>query len=396
VIFNELSYYLLFLLPTLVAFHLTRPGLRDWWLALAGVLFFAYYSFIHFGGWPAVACLLLFAVELLTSRLYRKGSAWCIWGIVQAVLVLVVFKYSNFGISLFNDWSWLHGQGYKDPFTWLFLPLGVSFFTFEFIHYAVDSYRGEVPSRPMARYAAFIFFFPTMVAGPIKRFGDFDRKLEVARFSWPLVERGITRILVGMVKKQVLADTFGLWADRLNTPELFDASPLNILLWIFAYGQKIYFDFSGYSDIAIGSAYLFGLRIPENFDYPYLRTSITDFWRHWHVSLYLWIRDYIFIPLGGSRGTALRTALNTLTAFAISGLWHGANGGFVVWGLWHGVLLVVHRLWRGVRPAWLEKSTAWMVFCSVATFVAVNLGWAFFCMDLDRALFALSRIMGFQ
>jgi alginate O-acetyltransferase complex protein AlgI len=396
-IFNEVTYYLLFLLPSVAAFHLVSRArvnvlaARTWVLSTFGVLFFSYFGYVHFGGWKGSAAVALFLWELLTSQLYRPRSRWCLFGIVQAVLILCWFKYAGFLATTWNDVVPAGALRLSHvPHAWL--PLGISFFTFEFIHFAADTYQGKVERRPYGTYAAFIFFFPTMIAGPIKRYGEFEPELEHARFDGSLFARGITRILAGLAKKQVLADTFTLWSDKLNTEALHSASSFTVACWIFAYGMKIYFDFSGYSDIAIGSGYLFGIQIPENFNWPYASANITEFWRRWHISLGRWIFDYIYKPLGGSRHGRTRTAANLLAAFAISGLWHGAAYNFLAWGLWHGVMMVVHRFWRQWegRP----RGPVWRLAATSITFVSVNIGWAFFCMDTRRALFALGRVAG--
>jgi alginate O-acetyltransferase complex protein AlgI len=396
VIFNELTYYFFFLAPSVVAFHLLALvrhinllRVRSYVLSSFGVLFFAYYGYSHFGGWKGTAGVALFVWELLTSQLYRPRSRWCLFGIVQAVLILVAFKYLGFFARSWNDVAGQSGLRI-DNIPHLALPLGISFFTFEFIHFAADMYLGRIERRPRGTYAGFIFFFPTMIAGPIKRYGEFEPELERARFDGALFAQGITRILAGLAKKQVLADTFSLWSDKLNTNALYAAPPLTIAGWILAYGMKIYLDFSGYSDIAIGSGYLFGIHIPENFDWPYASSSITEFWRRWHISLGRWIFDYIYVPLGGSRGNQARTAVNLLAAFGISGLWHGAAYNFLVWGLWHGVMMTVHRAWRrwDNRPS----GPVWGATSLIITFMGVHVGWAFFCMDLPRALIALGRV----
>jgi alginate O-acetyltransferase complex protein AlgI len=401
-IFNEPTFYLLFLLPSVGAFHLATRlrvpllATRAWILSTFGVLFFVYYGYVHFGGWKGSAAVGLFVWELLTSQLYKRGSKFCIFGIVQAVLILFAFKYLGFFQDVWNDVVRVvpeRASGLRiDHVIRAGLPLGISFFTFEFIHFAADVYAGKIERRPYGTYAAFIFFFPSMVAGPIKRYGEFEPELEHARFDGALFAQGTTRILAGLAKKQVLADTFTLFSDKLTTDALWHAPRLTIAGWVLAYGMKIYFDFSGYSDIAIGSGYLFGIRIPENFDWPYASKNITEFWRRWHISLGRWIFDYVYKPLGGSRGSKGRTAINLVVAFAVSGLWHGAAYNFLAWGLWHGVMMVVHRFWREWegRP----RGAAWDVAATAITFTCVNAGWAFFCMDLHRALFALGRIAG--
>jgi alginate O-acetyltransferase complex protein AlgI len=389
-IFNELSYFVLFLLPAVAGFHLVSRAKRPWVLSVFGVAFFVYFGYLHFGGWWGALCVLIFGWEIGTSRLYRPGSRWCLFGIAQALLLLFVFKYLVFATSTWNDLAGaLHLPRLAPVHRWL-LPLGISFFTFEFVHFAFDTYRGRVERSDIGEYAAFILFFPSMVAGPIKRFQEFVPKLRAARFDPALATRGVTRILVGLAKKHALADTFSLWAGKLNGPELYAGHWYQIAAWIFAYGMQIYFDFSGYSDIAIGSGYLFGIVIPENFDWPYLSRNISEFWRRWHISLSSWIRDYVYIPLGGSRRSEARTSLNLLLAFTASGIWHGAAYNFAAWGLWHGVMLVGHRLWRQHLPGLATRLPD--VAAVAFTFVLVNLGWGFFCMDIGRAFVAFSRI----
>jgi alginate O-acetyltransferase complex protein AlgI len=390
-IFNELSYFALFLLPAAFWFHVAPPRLRPWVLSFFGSGFFIYFGYLHFGGFWGALCVLLFVWETLTSRLYRVGSRWCIFGIVQAILLLFAFKYLVFAVASWNDLAHVLHLPSLEPVTRWLLPLGISFFTFEFIHFAADSYTGKIGKTSLAEYAAFILFFPSMVAGPIKRFQEFVPKLRAARFDQEMAAQGVTRILAGLAKKHVLADTFALWGRKLNGPELYSAHGYQVAAWVFAYGMQIYFDFSAYSDIAIGSGYLFGISIPENFRWPYGSRDIAEFWQRWHISLSSWIRDYVYIPLGGSRRGNRRTALNVLVAFVASGLWHGAAYNFAAWGLWHGILLVGHRQWRERFPTLAARMPP--VVAVGLTFVAVNLGWAFFCMDMRRALFAFSRMV---
>ncbi len=306
-------------------------------------------------------------------------------------LILAVFKYSSFASEALADLASALGLARTPSLPKLIVPLGVSFFTFEFIHVATDVYAGKLERPPLDRYAAFVFFFPTMVAGPIKRYQEFAPQLESARFDPELFSRGITRILAGLAKKHVLADTFGLWSNQLNGPAVATATAPEVLAWVLAYGMKIYLDFSGYSDVAIGSGYLFGIHVPENFAWPYTSPNIREFWRRWHISLGRWIFDYIYAPLGGSRRGNFRAAVNLLVTFAVSGLWHGAAYNFLLWGLWHGVCLVVHRLFRH----WPGRPTgrAWGLFSIGLTFVAVTFGWALFCMDLRHFEAAAARVV---
>jgi alginate O-acetyltransferase complex protein AlgI len=390
VIFNTFAYFFCFLVPAAVGFRCVRPALQPWVCFAFGAAFFVFFSLTQIGGVIGAACLLIFVWESLFSRLYRPGSLLCLLGVAQAILFLVLFKYWNFFTGL-----WF-GPPDRNPVFWAgaFLPLGISFFTFEFIHYAVDRYRGTAERGNFRDYLAFILFFPTMVAGPIKRFQDFEPKLARPSLAWAEDwELGVTRILVGLVKKFAVADLLTAFTDHLNMADIATADRWVLPVWLVAYGAKIYFDFSAYSDIAIGSARLFGIKVPENFDWPYIRTNIADFWGHWHMSLTKWLTDYLFIPLGGSRRAASRVYLNVLVTMGISGLWHGAGLNFIVWGLWHGLLLVSLRLWRSWRgpvenPSRLALAGSWAL-----TFVTVQIGWAFFCMDLDTALFFFRKLL---
>jgi alginate O-acetyltransferase complex protein AlgI len=385
-VFNTIPYYLLFLFPAAIAFRLAAPNLRPWICSLSGCAFFVFFSSDRRGAF----CLAIFVWEALFSRLYRKGSCLCWIGVLQSIILLIVFKYWNFLTGLY------FGPSDRNPWHWngAFLPLGISFFTFEFIHYAVDRYRGRTEAGTLAEYMCFILYFPTMVAGPIKRYQDFLPKLRNpllhSATNWRL---GCTRILSGLVKKFAIADLMTAFTYHLNRADIAVARRWVLPVWLLAYGVKIYFDFSGYSDIAIGSARLFGISVPENFNWPYFRTSIVTFWRCWHISLTAWLTDYVFIPFGGSRVRTGRVYLNIFVTMLVSGIWHGAGLNFLVWGGWHGALLVLHRMWtRWNGPAPADRPFYRSALCCAGTFLWVNTGWAFFCMDLSTASVFFHRL----
>jgi alginate O-acetyltransferase complex protein AlgI len=390
-IFNTFAYFLLFLIPAAVGFRIAAPRWQPWVCFSFGAVFFVFFSLTQIGGAAGAVCLLIFLWESAFSRLYRPGSWICLLGIAQALIFLLVFKYWNFFTGL------VMGPPAQNPWYWAgaFLPLGISFFTFEFIHYAVDRYRGTAERGKLSDYLAFILFFPTMVAGPIKRYPDFVGKLNNPSSNWAEDwELGITRILVGLAKKFAIADVLTAFTLHLNLTDLSRADRWVTPLWLLAYGVKIYVDFSAYSDIAIGSARLFGIKVPENFDWPYARTNIAEFWSHWHISLTRWLTDYIFIPLGGSRRGPKRAYLNVLVTLGVSGLWHGAGLNFLVWGLWHGLLLAGHRVWKSLNMTLTPWSRVNTTMAWGLTFISVNLGWAFFCMDVPTAVFFFKKISG--
>ena len=392
-IFTTFAYFL-FLLPTAVLFRMAGPRLRPWICVASGVAFYVYFSVTEFAGWIGAACLAIFVWESLISRFYAPRSRWCVFGVAASVGILAAFKYWNFLTGFAAT------PGGANPWAWrgAFLPLGISFFTFEFIHYAVDRYQARVERGTLGEYLAFIFFFPTLVAGPIKRFQYFLVGLRTPSRDWPQDwHRGGTRVLVGLAKKFAVADMLTSLTVHLNAVDVAQATRPVLLLWLLAYGGKIYVDFSAYSDIAIGSGRLFGLRMPENFDWPYARTNITEFWRRWHRSLTTWLIDYVFIPLGGSRTTRGRVYANVMATMLVSGLWHGAGLNFVAWGAWHGGLLVTHRMWsewRSTRQA-LPPTAVGLLSSWALTFASVTLGWTFFAMDLPTAaLFFRHLIFG--
>lgn len=391
-IFNTFAYFILFLVPAAILFRLVRPSVQPWVCIAFGASFFVFFSLTQVGGAFGAACLLIFVWEAIFSRFYKQGSVLCLIGVTQTIVFLIIFKYWNFLTGL------VFGSAQHNPFYWAgaFLPLGISFFTFEFIHYAVDRYRGTTPSGKFSEYMAFILFFPTMVAGPIKRYQTFLPTLREPSIEWSNDWRmGMTRVLTGLAKKFAIADVMTAFTNHLNHADIAKAQRWVLPIWLMAYGIKIYFDFSAYSDIAIGSARLFGMKVPENFDWPYARTNIAEFWKHWHISLYRWLLDYVFIPLGGSRCRPPRVLVNLFLTMFLSGLWHGAGLNFLVWGTWHGLLLLVHRTWSKWRGKPTHPPTVIGTFASWAiTFLTANLGWAFFCMDLPTATFFFKRLFG--
>jgi alginate O-acetyltransferase complex protein AlgI len=299
-------------------------------------------------------------------------------GVVLIAGTLLFFKYTKLFVATIDQVA--HHNILPIPN--IVVPLAISFFTFEFVHVLVDVYLGKIIALPLLEFAVFSMFFPTLVAGPIKRFQSFAPQVrEIAMPPTPTFMLNIYRIVMGLAKKTIIADSMTVFIQPILAPT--DAfSRLDYWGAFFGYAAKIYFDFSGYSDIAIGVAGLLGLRIPENFEMPYRTPNIAQFWRRWHISLSSWIRDYIFIPLGGSRGSPIVTAGNLLVAMALAGLWHGAAWTFVVWGLWHGAGLAICRWWQvGIVPkvALLAEGGAAVRIVSIGlTFAFVGVGWLLF------------------
>jgi alginate O-acetyltransferase complex protein AlgI len=269
-----------------------------------------------------------------------------ICGIVFNIFLLIGSKYIPFIVSIFTP---INPGEIRSLTTWLktnFLPpLGISFLSFESIAYLIDVYKGSPATGNLLKYAAYKSFFPKLVSGPITHYHQFAPQLNNLQF--PSIERLAEAgwlIASGAIKKTLIADNLAMFVKLVFDPNYLDrAGSVDLWLAIFAYGLQIYLDFSGYVDIVLGTAILFGINLPKNFDFPYMSTSIADFWRRWHISLGNWLRDYIYIPLGGSRLGFVRTCLNLFTLMLISGIWHGADWGYILWGLIHGIALVVHR-----------------------------------------------------
>jgi alginate O-acetyltransferase complex protein AlgI len=268
-------------------------------------------------------------------------------GIIFNILLLIISKYIPFLLSIISP---LNQVGIQPLTTWFktsFLPpLGISFLSFESTAYLIDVYKGSPATGNLLKYAAYKSFFPKLVSGPITQYQQFAPQLNNLRF--PSIER-LTEagwlIASGAIKKTLIADNLAIYVRLVFDPNTLDrAGSIDLWLAIFAYGLQIYLDFSGYVDIVIGTSILFGINLPTNFNFPYLSTSIADFWRRWHISLGNWLRDYIYIPLGGSRLGLVRTCLNLFVLMLISGVWHGADWGYILWGTIHGIALIAHRL----------------------------------------------------
>jgi alginate O-acetyltransferase complex protein AlgI len=298
--------------------------------------------------------------------------------------LLVYFKYANFFLHSVEQALRAAGATASLPVLQVILPVGISFYTFEAINYTVDVFRHKVPAeRNLFRFLLFITFFPHLVAGPIVRARDFLPQIRrPKRWDWLRVQLGVQMFLLGLFKKIAIADRMAMYADPVFAdPNLYGTAA--VWLAVLAYAAQIYCDFSGYTDMAIGCAHLLGYKLAVNFDMPYLSANVSEFWRRWHISLSSWLRDYLFIPLGGSRGGEWLTARNLMLTMALGGLWHGASWTFVVWGVLHGFFLIAHRSFRGFcekrpRLEGLLNTLPGLLARVAFTFLCVCAGWVFF------------------
>jgi alginate O-acetyltransferase complex protein AlgI len=316
---------------------------------------------------------------------------WLAVSIVTNLGLLAYFKYAGFFVENIALLTGVPLSPLK-----IFLPIGISFFTLKSLSYTIDVYRGTLPPcRSIWRYAMFVSYFPDLIAGPIVRASVFLPQLTRSlRPSWDRASVGTQLILLGLTKKLVIADQLAVLVDPVfETPGQF--SPLTVASGVFAYSLQIYCDFSGYSDIAIGVSHLIGIDLPENFNMPYLATSLSDFWRRWHMTLSQWLRDYLYIPLGGNRHGRARTYVNLFITMLLGGLWHGAKRTFVVWGFLHGLGLATHHLWRERTQGSTRPLNGWGG--RLLTYLFVCFTWVFFRSEsIPTALIVLGKMAGMQ
>ena len=394
-LFNSLE-FAVFLLVVLLAYF-TIPRRR--WRARKAFLVVA--SYLFYMNWnPFFGLLLLtstlvdFFLGLAIERTETRGRRKTLLAISVGVNlgILGFFKYGNF---VLQNGARLVGPlvgGLDPPFLEIVLPVGISFYTFESLSYSIDVFRGMPAYRSLLDFALFLSFFPHLVAGPIVRPRAFLPQLAAPpAMTGGDVEAAFARIATGFVKKVVLADTLGTYVDMIwAAPGGYPGA--NLLLGVYAYAFQIYFDFSGYTDVALGLAGLFGLRLPENFDRPYLAESPREFWQRWHISLSTWLRDYLYIPLGGNRVSPARGYVNLMITMLLGGLWHGAAWNFVLWGGYHGALLAGQRALFGDRPFRAGAARAWLR--RLVTFHLVCFGWILFRTDNLADVGTLLRRLG--
>lgn len=300
------------------------------------------FSFIfYFYGEPKYILLMLIEVffSYFMTLSLEKNKSKSLLGIIISfhIFLLCVFKYFNFIITNINSIF-----GGNNSLLNIVLPIGISFYTFQIISYEVDVYRGKVKaSKSLIDYMTYVFLFPQLIAGPIVRYETISKELKSRKVTLEDFSYGVNRFIIGLFKKVVIANNIGELCNILN-----NSSEVSVLLyWVLgiSYMLQIYFDFSGYSDIAIGIGRMIGFKFPENFNYPYIANSVTDFWRRWHMTLSSWFRDYVYIPLGGNRVSTLKHIRNILVVWMLTGLWHGASWNFIIWGIYFGVILIIEK-----------------------------------------------------
>lgn len=368
-LFSSLPFLYDFLPAMLILYFALPNRLKNGALLLGSLLFY---------GWGEPKYLLLMALTILIFYFCGRwiGAAKSpggkktafVLGTALGISLLAVFKYGDFFLQSLNG-----AFGMKIPLLRLALPVGISFYTFQCISYAADVYRGDAaPQKNIVSFGAYVTMFPQLIAGPIVRYADVEAALNSRRHTWEDFALGLRRFLVGLGKKVLLANPLGALTES------YRASPEKTVLfaWLYAaaFTLQIYFDFSGYSDMATGLGRIFGFRFPENFRYPYLSGSVTEFWRRWHISLGAWFRDYVYIPLGGSRAGRLRWVRNILAVWILTGLWHGASWNFAAWGLLFALLLMIEKWIPRLKSLPYGLSHVYVLLAVTLSFVLFNAG----------------------
>ena len=370
--------FLFYFLPCVLILYLIAPKcLKNTVLLLSSLVFYAWGE-PRYVIWMLLAITLGYIFGLLIERFKEKkriSKLFMILSVASSLAMLGYFKYVDFFIGNFNAIT-----GLSVPLLKIALPIGISFYTFQILSYTVDVYRGDVAAQKNPiDLAAYVALFPQLIAGPIVRYSDVAEQLKSRTHSFEKTALGARRFMIGLGKKILIANILGELCDTFRASD--DKSVLFFWLYAVAYSLHIYFDFSGYSDMAIGLGKIFGFDFLENFNYPYISASITEFWRRWHISLGSWFRDYVYIPLGGNRVSRLRHLFNIFVVWMLTGFWHGAAWNFIVWGLFFAVLLMVEKLWL---LKYLKKSRVLshiyvvvLIIISFVIFDASSMGQAF-------------------
>lgn len=392
-LFSSLTFIFIFLPATLAIYYLAKEKYRNYILLAVSLLFYSW-------GEPRFIALMILSIvanyifALLIDKFKAKKQRhirrlFFILSLVFNIGMLFGFKYFNFFAASANRFL-----AFNIPMLNITLPIGISFYTFQILSYVIDVYRKKVPvQKNIFWLGAYISFFPQLIAGPIVRYETIMSQLKKRQHSLDKFTAGLRRFIVGFMKKVIIANNVALIADTVfDSAHFGELGGVLVLLALLAYTVQIYYDFSGYSDMAIGLGKMFGFDFLENFNYPYISQSITDFWRRWHISLGSWFRDYVYIPLGGNRVPKWRWVLNIMIVWALTGLWHGASWNFILWGLYFGVVLLIEKLFLGKLLAKIPAFFRWLY-----AFFLINVGWLLFRLtSLGAIKVALTQIITFK
>ncbi len=387
-VFSSFTFLFIFLPLVLLTYFLAKKRqLRNIVLLVFSLIFYAW-------GEPVYVILMLLAIivnyfiALKIERRKRGKKKWMIIDVIFNLGVIGFFKYGNFIIQNIN--GIFHSNiGEMN----LALPIGISFYTFQVLSYVIDVYRKTVPAqKSMVNLGMYVTLFPQLIAGPIVRYETVAEEIENRKENFSEVVEGLKRFFIGLGKKVLIANQMALIADTIYGGDLANTGTVSLWLAAISYTLQIYFDFSGYSDMAIGLGRMFGFHFLENFNYPYIAKSITDFWRRWHISLSTWFRDYVYIPLGGNRVSTLKWLRNILVVWLLTGLWHGASWNFILWGVYYGVILIIEKVFLGRIIEKLPK-----VLQHIYALFFIIIGWVIFRVeDFSQMGIVLQKMFTWQ
>ena len=372
-LFSTMTFVFMFLPIVLVLYLVTKKELHNPILLISSIIFYAW-------GEPKYLAIMLLTIlinwlgAIGVDKFKNHKKLVLALTIIANLGFLIYFKYFNFLIDNCNNIFHSH----IDPLN-IVMPIGISFYTFQALSYVVDVYRGDCNvQKDIYKLALYICLFPQLIAGPIVKYHDVAEQIDSREVNFEKVDLGVKRFIIGLSKKMLIANTMGAIADKIfiQSPDTF--SPLVAWIGSIAYTFQLYFDFSGYSDMAIGLGLIFGFKFLENFNYPYISKSITEFWRRWHISLSTWFKEYVYIPLGGNRKGKLKTLRNLGIVFLLTGIWHGAAWNFVVWGIWHGFFIIIEKI-INIKEFEQKHTQKWVRFLQhIYCIFAFLIGWVMF------------------
>ena len=374
-LFSSMTFVFIFLPILLLLYFLTKKELHNFILLTASILFYAW-------GEPKYLAIMLLTIIInyfgaLTIEKYKYKKLSLILTIILNLSFLCYFKYFNFLIENCNNI--FHSQ--FDALN-IIMPIGISFYTFQALSYVIDVYRGEVRAqKDIYKLALFICLFPQLIAGPIIKYHDISEQIESREVNFDKVCYGVKRFIIGLSKKMLISNVMGEVADKIFIQDPHNFSHMTAWIGSVAYTFQIYFDFSGYSDMAIGLGLIFGFKFMENFNYPYISKSITEFWRRWHISLSTWFKQYVYITIGGNRCSKLKTIRNLGIVFLLTGIWHGAAWNFVVWGIWHGTFIIIEKILNIKEFEKKEHSIPVNILRHIYCIFVFLIGWVMFRAD---------------
>lgn len=372
-LFSSMTFIYIFLPLVCSVYLLARNDIRNHILLAASIIFY---------GWGEPTYLAIMILTILINyvgaigidKYQTKKGLIAALTIISNLSFLFYFKYFNFAIDNFNS---LFSENFD--FIKVIMPIGISFYTFQSMSYLIDVYRGEVKvQKDIYKLSLYIALFPQLIAGPIVKYHDIETQIETRKITFDNVSLGVKLFIIGLSKKVLIANTLGSVSDKIFALPIEQFNTFTAWIGAICYSFQLFYDFSGYSNMAIGLGLIFGFRFLENFNYPYISKSITEFWRRWHISLSTWFKEYLYIPLGGNRKGKIRTYINLFIVFLATGFWHGASWSFIIWGLWHGLFIVFEK-----ASGWNKEKSDYKIrfFQHIYTLLIVIIGWVIFRSD---------------